>query len=68
MKKIILVFIMLAPVVFVACSKTCETEPIVEENHKLIVPPNLRAPQNKFVISLFYGIMYSDIEGRNHNE
>jgi len=43
MKKIILIFIMLAPVVFAACSKTCETEPIVEENHKLIVPPNFGA-------------------------
>ncbi|MBO7656204.1 MAG: hypothetical protein J6S80_00555 [Alphaproteobacteria bacterium] len=43
MKKIILIFVMLAPVVFAACSKTCETEPIVEENHKLIVPPNFGA-------------------------
>ena len=43
MKKIILIFAMVAPVVLVACAKTCETEPIVEENHKLIVPPNFGA-------------------------
>lgn len=43
MKKIILVIVMLAPVVFAACSHTCENEPIVEENHKLIVPPNFGA-------------------------
>ena len=40
MKKIILIVALLVPVVFAACSRTCETEPIVEENHKLIVPPN----------------------------
>jgi PBP1b-binding outer membrane lipoprotein LpoB len=27
-------------VLLAACSSTCETEPIVEQNHKLIVPPN----------------------------
>jgi hypothetical protein len=43
MKKIFLVIAMLAPVVLGACAKTCETEPIVEENHKLIVPPNFGA-------------------------
>ena len=43
MKKIILVVAMLAPVVLTACSRTCETEPIVEQNHKLIVPPNFGA-------------------------
>jgi hypothetical protein len=43
MKKIFLILVMLVPVVFAACSKTCETEPIVEENHKLIVPPNFGA-------------------------
>ena len=43
MKKIFLILVMLAPVVLAACSKTCETEPIVEENHKLIVPPNFGA-------------------------
>ncbi len=43
MKKIILVIALLAPVALAACSQTCETEPIVEENHKLIVPPNFGA-------------------------
>lgn len=41
MKKIILVFaIVCAPMVLSACGGGCEVEPIVEENHKLIVPPN----------------------------
>ena len=43
MKKICLIIAVLAPVVLGACSKTCETEPIVEENHKLIVPPHFGA-------------------------
>lgn len=43
MKKIFLIFTLLVPVVLAACAKTCETEPIVEENHKLIVPPNFGA-------------------------
>ena len=43
MKKIILAMVMLAPVVLAACSRSCETEPIVEQNHKLIVPPNFGA-------------------------
>ena len=43
MKKIILAFVMLMPVVLGACSRSCETEPIVEQNHKLIVPPNFGA-------------------------
>ena len=43
MKKIILVIVMLVPVALAACSRTCETEPIVEQNHKLIVPPNFGA-------------------------
>lgn len=43
MKKILLIIVMLAPVVLGACSRTCETEPIVEENHKLIVPPHFGA-------------------------
>ena len=47
MKKILLILVMLAPVVFAACSGTCETEPIVEENHKLIVPPNFGARPTK---------------------
>lgn len=43
MKKFFLIIAVLAPVVLAACSHTCETEPIVEENHKLIVPPNFGA-------------------------
>lgn len=43
MKKIILAIVMLMPVVLGACAGSCETEPIVEENHKLIVPPNFGA-------------------------
>lgn len=43
MKKVLLIFVILVPVVFGACSRTCEVEPIVEENHKLIVPPNFGA-------------------------
>jgi len=47
MKKIVLVIVMLVPVVLTACSGTCETEPIVEQNHKLIVPPNFGARSAK---------------------
>ena len=43
MKKIILAMVMLLPIMPAACSRTCETEPIVEQNHKLIVPPNFGA-------------------------
>jgi len=39
MKKIIMLMLVLAPVL-AACATKCETEPIVAENHKLIVPPN----------------------------
>lgn len=39
MKKIIMLMIIAAPLLG-ACAKSCETEPIVAENHKLIVPPN----------------------------
>ncbi len=38
MKKIFL--IALATFCLAACSTKCEVEPIVEQNHKLIVPPN----------------------------
>ncbi|MDR1071676.1 MAG: hypothetical protein LBL21_03480 [Rickettsiales bacterium] len=38
-KTIILVSCLLSLVSLGACS-TCEVEPIVEQNHKLIVPPN----------------------------
>lgn len=44
MKKILfLIALVLSPVIFSACSQKCEVEPIVEENHKLIVPPNFGA-------------------------
>lgn len=39
MKKLILIMLVLSPVL-AACAGKCESEPIVEENHKLIVPPN----------------------------
>ena len=41
MKKVILLLAVVAmPIVLSACTQTCETEPIVAENHKLIVPPH----------------------------
>lgn len=41
MKKIIFVMVLIGvPLVLGACTTKCETEPIVEQNHKLIVPPN----------------------------
>ncbi len=41
MRKIVFVlFVMTVPMIVSACARKCETEPIVEENHKLIVPPN----------------------------
>ena len=41
MKKVFLLLaIATIPAVLTACTRTCETEPIVEENHKLIVPPH----------------------------
>ena len=41
MKKFLfLCALVIAPCVLGACAKTCEVEPIVAENHKLIVPPN----------------------------
>lgn len=39
-KAFLLLVIIAAPIALVACAGSCETEPIVEENHKLIVPPN----------------------------
>lgn len=39
MKKVILLLAVVAmPIVLSACTQTCENEPIVAENHKLIVP------------------------------
>jgi len=39
MKKFNLIFAICALLTVAACGG-CETEPIVEKNHKLIVPPN----------------------------
>lgn len=47
MKKIILAMMMLTPVILGACARSCETEPIVAENHKLIVPPDFGARPTK---------------------
>lgn len=38
-KAILLLCVVSVPMVLAACTR-CETEPIVEQNHKLIVPPN----------------------------
>ena len=43
MKKILLIIALMAPVFLAGCAGSCETEPIVEQNHKLIVPPNFGA-------------------------
>lgn len=41
MKKIVLILGLMGVVCIVAgCSCKCENEPVVEANHKLIVPPN----------------------------
>lgn len=41
MKKVLfLVALVVTPVLLSGCAKKCEEEPIVEQNHKLIVPPN----------------------------
>lgn len=42
MKKIVMLMVLVAPMLG-ACAHKCEVEPIVEENHKLIVPPNFGA-------------------------
>ncbi len=39
-KAVLLAAIFIMPMMVSACASKCETEPIVEENHKLIVPPN----------------------------
>ena len=39
MKKLLLLMVEAMPLL-AACANKCETEPIVAENHKLIVPPN----------------------------
>lgn len=41
MKKFLtVVALLVVPVLVMGCAKKCEVEPIVEQNHKLIVPPN----------------------------
>ena len=41
MKKVLfLVALVVTPIVLSGCAKKCEVEPIVAENHKLIVPPH----------------------------
>ncbi len=40
MKKILLFVALCSVVVTVAGCCKCENEPVIEENHKLIVPPN----------------------------
>lgn len=39
-KAILLLAICAIPMMLTACMSRCESEPIIEENHKLIVPPN----------------------------
>ncbi len=39
-KTLLLLAIVGMPLILSACMSKCETEPIIEENHKLIVPPN----------------------------
>ncbi len=38
MKKFLLLLVV--GLSLAACAGSCETEPVVEQNHKLIVPPN----------------------------
>ncbi|MBQ8294531.1 MAG: hypothetical protein IJX89_04055 [Alphaproteobacteria bacterium] len=40
MRKLIMLVVLIMPCVLGGCAKKCEVEPIVAENHKLIVPPN----------------------------
>ncbi|MBO4625738.1 MAG: hypothetical protein J5679_00475 [Alphaproteobacteria bacterium] len=41
MKKVIsIVLLGVIAISVMGCARSCETEPIVEENHKLIVPPH----------------------------
>lgn len=47
MKKILLIVLAVLPIALAGCGGTCENEPIVEENHKLIVPPNFGAKPAK---------------------
>ena len=41
MKKVLLLCALaVVPMIVSGCTQKCEVEPIIEENHKLIVPPN----------------------------
>lgn len=40
MKKVYLILSMLVMVLGLAACAACEKEPIIEQNHKLIVPPD----------------------------
>jgi outer membrane lipoprotein-sorting protein len=41
MKKVLLLCaLVVVPMIVSGCAQKCEVEPIIEENHKLIVPPN----------------------------
>ena len=41
MKKVLFWGVLIfTPMIVAGCAKKCEVEPIVAENHKLIVPPN----------------------------
>ena len=40
MKKIVALLVLCSLAMVASCSHKCETEPIVESNHKLIVPPD----------------------------
>ena len=39
MNKILMLVVLMMPMVVAGCVQQCDVEPIVEENHKLIVPP-----------------------------
>jgi len=40
MKKILMLLALCSVVAVAGCACNCEVEPIIEANHKLIVPPN----------------------------
>ena len=40
LESILLCVLVATPMICAGCAKKCEVEPIVEQNHKLIVPPN----------------------------
>lgn len=40
MKKIMMLLALCSVAIVAGCACNCEKEPIIESNHKLIVPPN----------------------------